>query len=193
MRVRTRSERGSALAEFAIAFPLLIVIMLAVIDFGLEYGNKVAVADSARRASRVASVARVGSDSSCSVNGSAPDPQTHKLVCLAKRRTRMSDDRVAVKVLYMGANGKQTTNFSAAKMTENKYSVVVCVSASARSISGLLRPVFDGRFHHSRSVTKTAKPFTGTFPPPWEETPLTSGSVTDTWSWCEADDPVGTE
>ncbi len=188
-----RAERGTALVEFAFAFPVLILIMLAVIDFGVEYGNKVSVADAARRASRVASVTRVGTDSSCTINGGAPDPETAKLVCLTKAKTHMSDERVAVKIFYMGPNGKKTTNFAAATMLENRYSVAVCVSATARSTSGFLNPVFDGRFHHSRSVTKTAKPSTGTFVPPFEETPLTNGSTTDDWSWCTADDPAGTE
>lgn len=188
-----RSERGAALAEFGLAFPVLILVMLAVIDFGVEYGNKVNVADSARRTSRVASVGRSGNEGGCYINGTPPDTASEQLVCLAKRRSHMDPDRVAVKLIYMGPTGKATTDFSPARMTENKFSVVMCVSATAESTSGILNAVFDGRFHHSRSVTKTGKPAGGTLAAPFEETPLTNGSAVDDWSWCTADDPAGTE
>jgi len=191
---RSHPERGAALVEFAIAVPLLVLLMTAVIDFGVNVGNRVQVAHAAREGARAGSVNRVGENSSCTL-----DPvgtlatETRRLMCMTKERTRMDPDQVAVKVLYMGRNGKLTTDFSEATVATNPYSVVVCVAAEQYSLTGLLGGVFNGRFHHSRAVTKTGRPADGVFVPPGEEQPLSAGGETDDWSWCTADDPVGTE
>jgi hypothetical protein len=125
-----------------------------------------------------------GSDATCTVSGTAPDPETLKLVCLAKELTRMSDDRVAVKVFYLDRDGASYTDLTAARMPQNAAAVVICVSASTRSISGLLGPVLEGRFLHARSITATTRSSFDGMPSPWEENVLRSDGATDTWDWC---------
>lgn len=55
MRVR-RTDRGSSAVEFAIVFPLLIVLVFGIIDFGLLVNANVIVANATRDAARTASL-----------------------------------------------------------------------------------------------------------------------------------------
>jgi hypothetical protein len=182
------------MVEFAIAVPVLLLLMLGIIDFGVNFGNKVETTHAAREGARAGSVNRVGTDDTCPMNPSgALAVDTRRLICLTKARTHMDPTAVAVKVMYMGRNGKLTTDFSPGTTAANPYSLVVCVSAKAYSLTGMLSGVLDGRFHHIRSVVKTGKPASGAFVPPGQERPLRSGAVTDSWAWCSADDPVGSE
>jgi Flp pilus assembly protein TadG len=56
---RTGSQRGQALVEFAIVIQLLLLILLAILQFGQVWMNYVAVTDAARDGARSAVVQRV--------------------------------------------------------------------------------------------------------------------------------------
>lgn len=195
---RTR-DRGTAIIEFALAFPILILLMMGVIDFGLNYSNKVQTTHAAREGARAGSVGRVGTDNSCFTAGIPTDLRTGKLICLIKSRTHMAPADVRVRISYMDANGAYTNDFSETARQQNKYSIMVCISTRAYSLSGLLAPVFRGRHHHSRAVIKTgATPWSevaangGTvyaYVSPFTEAPFVDGTVTDSWAWCTSDDP----
>lgn len=195
----TCRERGAVLAEFAFAFPILVLLMLGVVDLGLNFSNKVGTTNAAREAARQGSVGRVGVDDSCRIDGSPADTRTRRLVCAAKARTAMPADDVRVRISYMGGDGADTDDFSDAALVSNRYSMMVCLSTRARSVSGMLTPFLDGRFHHSRAVIKTAAtPWSKivggrtvyTYPAPFEERPFDGPDGTDTWSWCRSDDPA---
>lgn len=190
-----RSERGAALVEFALAFPILFLLMMGVVDFGVNYGNKVETTHAAREGARAGSVGRVGVDSSCAMASAPATTEARQLACLIKSRTHMDDDDVRVRFTYMDGDGRYTNDFSEATRQSNRYSIMVCVSTRAYSLSGLLSPVFNGRFHHARAVIKT-----GTTP--WSTTAANGGLVYsyvpqfaeaafagDSWSWCRSDDP----
>ena len=53
----TRSERGQAAVEFALALPLVAVVMLAIAQVGISIRNEVAVELAAREGARAAAVA----------------------------------------------------------------------------------------------------------------------------------------
>jgi len=192
-----RSERGAAVIEFAIAFPILFLLMMGVVDFGVNYGNKVETTHAAREGARAGSVGRVGSDTTCFMGSTPSSLEARQLLCLVKARTHMDPKDVRVRVTYMDGEGKYTNDFSEATRQANRYSIMVCVSTKAYSLSGLLSPVFNGRFHHARAVIKT-----GTTP--WSATASNGGIVYsyvpqfaeatfagDSWSWCASDDPSG--
>lgn len=194
VKSRRVSERGSVLIEMAFAFPVLLLFMLTIIDFGVNWGNKVEMHDSARAAARNASVGRYGTNTGCFTNfTSGASPQATKFTCKTKSSTSMDDNDVAVKLFYIGPTGKLTNDFSATARTANKYAVVVCVSVRAYSVTGVMNSVFSGRFQHSRKVTKTGKISNDNFVMPFEEAPLSTSGVSDNWGWCQADDPNGTE
>jgi Flp pilus assembly protein TadG len=52
------SERGQTMTEFAMVLPLLVVLLLGVIQFGIAFNNYVALTDAARAASRKGAVSR---------------------------------------------------------------------------------------------------------------------------------------
>lgn len=51
-----RSERGQALVEFAIAAPLLLVLVLGIAQFGIAFEHSIALADAVRAGARAAVV-----------------------------------------------------------------------------------------------------------------------------------------
>jgi Flp pilus assembly protein TadG len=49
-------ERGAAAVEFALVLPILVIILLGIVDFGLEINSQAIVANAAREGARVASL-----------------------------------------------------------------------------------------------------------------------------------------
>lgn len=54
MHTRLRSEKGAELIEFALVFPLLLLVVLGVVDFGLLFQRYEVVTNAAREGARVA-------------------------------------------------------------------------------------------------------------------------------------------
>jgi Flp pilus assembly protein TadG len=57
-KIEIRSERGQTMAEFAIALPVLAVLLFGVIQFGIVFNNYVTLTDAARAGARKAAVSR---------------------------------------------------------------------------------------------------------------------------------------
>jgi Flp pilus assembly protein TadG len=55
-------ERGQTTSEFALVVPVLLVLLFAIIQFGIVFNNYVALTDAARAASRKGAVSRSASD-----------------------------------------------------------------------------------------------------------------------------------
>jgi Flp pilus assembly protein TadG len=58
-RSGAKGERGAALVEFALVLPVLLVILLGILDFGLYYYNDLQLTHAARDAARYLSVGKV--------------------------------------------------------------------------------------------------------------------------------------
>ena len=61
MRTTVRDERGQTAVEFALIAPLLVVLLLAIIQFGVAFHNYVTITDAARAGARQAIIARFAS------------------------------------------------------------------------------------------------------------------------------------
>lgn len=57
-KIETRSEQGQALTEFALALPILALLLFAVIQFGIAFNNYVTLTDATRAGARKAAVGR---------------------------------------------------------------------------------------------------------------------------------------
>jgi Flp pilus assembly protein TadG len=81
--IELRSERGQALTEFALALPVLALLLFAVIQFGIVFNNYVTLTDATRAGARKAAVARRLSDPSgtcvAAVRSSATDLKSGSL------------------------------------------------------------------------------------------------------------------
>jgi Flp pilus assembly protein TadG len=57
-RIQLRSQQGQSLTEFALALPILVLLLFAVIQFGITFNNYVTLTDATRAGARKAAVAR---------------------------------------------------------------------------------------------------------------------------------------
>jgi Flp pilus assembly protein TadG len=57
-KIQIRSQRGQSLVEFALALPILILLLFAVIQFGVAFNNYVTLTDATRAGARKAAVGR---------------------------------------------------------------------------------------------------------------------------------------
>jgi Flp pilus assembly protein TadG len=63
-----RSEKGQAMTEFAVALPVVALVLFAILQFGIAFNNYLTLTDAVRRGARVAAVSRqTGSGSSATV------------------------------------------------------------------------------------------------------------------------------
>ena len=53
-----RSERGQTFTEFALILPILMVLMLGIVQFGVAFNNYVTLTDAVRAGARKAAVSR---------------------------------------------------------------------------------------------------------------------------------------
>jgi Flp pilus assembly protein TadG len=66
-------ERGAAAVEFALVLPVLVMILLGVVDFGMVVNAQAIVADAARQGARAVSL---GGDSAAGVTAAAKSSQS---------------------------------------------------------------------------------------------------------------------
>lgn len=57
-KIQLKDERGQALTEFALALPLLALLLFAIIQFGIVFNNYVTLTDATRAGARKGAVAR---------------------------------------------------------------------------------------------------------------------------------------
>jgi Flp pilus assembly protein TadG len=57
-KIQIRSERAQSLVEFALALPILVLLLFAVIQFGIVFNNYVTLTDATRAGARKAAVGR---------------------------------------------------------------------------------------------------------------------------------------
>jgi Flp pilus assembly protein TadG len=69
---RLKNERGQTMTELALVLPILVVIVLAIAQFGLTFNNYVTLTDAARAAARKGAVSRqAGQSADCQSAGYA--------------------------------------------------------------------------------------------------------------------------
>jgi Flp pilus assembly protein TadG len=59
---RIKRENGQTMAEFALALPVLLVLLLGIFQFGVAFNNYVTLTDAVRAGARKAAVSRQASD-----------------------------------------------------------------------------------------------------------------------------------
>ena len=69
-----RSANGQALAEFALVLPVLMLILAAILQFGLIFSSQIGITNSVREAARYASVQGVTDSSGASSERRSQEP-----------------------------------------------------------------------------------------------------------------------
>jgi Flp pilus assembly protein TadG len=82
-QIKLSDQKGQSVTEFALALPILALLLFAVIQFGITFNNYVTLTDATRAGARKAAVSREQSNSSSiaalAVRASAADLDQTKL------------------------------------------------------------------------------------------------------------------
>ena len=107
MTNRLKNERGQTMTELALVLPILIVLVLAIAQFGLAFNNYVTLTDAARAAARKGAVARQASSptSDCqnagyAAGGNLKNPGTDFVVTCSSSWSIGSDVTVTASYPY---------------------------------------------------------------------------------------------
>jgi hypothetical protein len=170
-------ERGAALVELAIAFPILMLIVFGVVEFGVVYNDYISLRDGVRQAAREGSVGNFGPSATagapCHLTGaeSASD-NVQRLMCLTKSEIGLDSTKVRVKVLSGAPAFTGTGSFA------KNDSLIVCAQYPVDAITGVIGKFIDGRALQSRTAFRIEK--SDIVATPGEETPPSGRD----WSWC---------
>lgn len=163
-RARRTKERGAALVEFAIVFPLLFMLIAGMIDFGIVFSNLNSTRQGVREGARQAVVADFGDNTACPLTGAAPSATTKKLMCLTKDRIGLGGSDTRVKVAFANTN-------------EVGGGIIVCAQYPMNSVTGTFKPVLSGRVITSKVEMRIEK----------VDDTLEAAAETalnGDWSWC---------
>jgi hypothetical protein len=117
-------ERAASMVEFAIAAPLLFVLVFGIIDFGWAFSQNLDLKHAAREGARLAAVNEA--------DGATDDDRLDGLIALIRARsTELADDETEVFVAF--ADGPADGNTTAGDIGD---SVIVCMRYPLRSVTG---------------------------------------------------------
>jgi Flp pilus assembly protein TadG len=86
-KIQIGSERGQSLVEFALALPILVLLLFAVIQFGVAFNNYVTLTDATRAGARKAAVGR-----------RLPNPQSSTITAVRNSATDLKQGDLNVTV-----------------------------------------------------------------------------------------------
>jgi Flp pilus assembly protein TadG len=102
-----KNERGQTMTELALVLPILVVLVLAIAQFGVAFNNYVTITDAARAAARKGAVSRQSSDpvgdcqnAGYAAGGNLNNPGTDFIVQCSSSWSIGSDVTVTAKYPY---------------------------------------------------------------------------------------------
>lgn len=113
-RSRRGAQRGQGLAEFALVFPIVVLLLVAAADIGRAVYAYTSIANAARQGARVAAVNQLypdGSDTTCAENMPVEDisvggtPTWSTRACAASAATSLGLSPSSVVVSYAAPSG----------------------------------------------------------------------------------------
>ena len=137
VRDSTGDDRGAALVEAAMILPLVVILFMGIIDFGLAIADYNSLRQGDREGVRRAVVADVGLDTSCTIDGTAPTPDTAALVCLTKEKTGLADADTRIAVVLDSS------------YTEGD-AIILCAQYPLRSRTGFFSFLLNDKVVHSQ-------------------------------------------
>lgn len=86
-KIELRSEQGQSLTEFALALPILALLLFAVIQFGIVFNNYVTLVDATRAGARKGAVGR-----------ESPNPQGDVVTAVKASAANLNQGQLGVTV-----------------------------------------------------------------------------------------------
>lgn len=165
-----KSQRGAALVEAAMVIPLIIVILIGTIEFGLSLADLISVRQGVRDGTRNAVVDNYGTDTSCGLTGAAATAVdgSKTVICGTKNEIARPESRVAVKLTFPDTDKTPQPDDN---------SLLVCAEFQHRSPTGMFGFILDSRVSTTRVSMRIEQDLSAV--DAVEETSL-SGS----WAWC---------
>ncbi len=147
--------------------PLIIVILLGTVEFGIALADLISVRQGTRDATRNAVVDNYGSDTSCTLTGTITNDESKKIMCEAKNEIDRDESRVRVKLVFPdGGNPPPDDN-----------SLLVCTEFNHRSPTGMFSLLLNSKVSNTQVSMRVEQDLSAVDAE--EETSL-SGS----WAWC---------
>jgi hypothetical protein len=156
-------ESGAVLIEAAMILPLIVILFMGIIDFGLAIADFNSLRQGDREGVRRAVVADVGGDTSCSIGGTPPSNDTAALICLTKDKTGLSASKTRVAVKFD------------ADYTEGD-ALILCAQYPLNSRTGFFGFLLNSKVVHSQVDMRIEKATLDI-----QEFSETGG---DGWDWC---------
>jgi Flp pilus assembly protein TadG len=98
-----RDQKGQAMTEFAVALPVVALVLFAILQFGIAFNNYLTLTDAVRRGARVAAVSRQtgtgSSDTVTAVKQAASDLNQAQIAVTVNSTWQPGDD-VVVSATY---------------------------------------------------------------------------------------------
>lgn len=173
-------ESGQGLVELALVLPVLLIILVGIMEFGLTFNNVISLRQGAREAGRQGAVAQFGTaGAGCTSSLTGPamtaNANTKNLLCLAKSQIGLGNSDVRLKLLL--DNPGLTASGQSFAVNNG---LVLCASYRLSSISGLFNPIINGRYVKTKTAYRIEQPSPSPAVTETSETDPSGG----TWSWC---------
>lgn len=152
-----RRQRGAAVVEFALVAPIFFLLLMGIVDFGINLSNQIALRQGAREAARQGTVANFGSTSSCGATLTTPGTENmRRLICLTKDRSGLTaaEPRVAIRFDPASTSYPAPSPGSTAPVGNG---LIVCAAVPLTSVSKLLDPVLSDRYIRTKTVMRIEK------------------------------------
>ncbi|MCH4890437.1 pilus assembly protein [Acidaminobacter sp. JC074] len=95
-----KNEKGQSLVEFALLIPILILILMAIIEFGFMFNTYITVSNASREGARLGSVGATNAEISQRVLEAAPNLDADRISISISPGNRNSGDMINVTIEY---------------------------------------------------------------------------------------------
>ncbi len=175
---RLREGRGQAMIEFVIVAPVLLLLVLGGIDFGIVYSNIIGMRQGVSAGAREAAIGQFGTNSTCTLTGASGFSTDDKeLACLTHSLDGINNDATTRVDIIVGNTGSATYAVGS--------QVTICEEYAPSSASGYLSRFLTGHVA-TGSVTDEVQTLNSSGLASASETAL-AGS---TWSFCATPAPA---
>lgn len=178
---RRGHDRGAAAVEFALVMPVLFMLLMGIIDYGLWFNDSLSVRQGVREAARQAVVLVPLGGRDPNPPGAACGTTTSMADVACGTRSRIV---TAGGVAYAGVFTRSATSGAIGTPWARADELVVCGMVHATSFTGFV-PLPAGGLIKSRtsmSIESVLTPAPSPLPPTSYFDPLPSGD----WTWCTA-------